>query len=71
MRFIGRGTASDKPCTLVEAHAPACDPLVRDNALGLFAKDETPNLSTAVNTVRTYEIDPNAIEMRALGLPLT
>jgi gentisate 1,2-dioxygenase len=29
---------SDKPCTLVEAHAPACDPLVRENALGLFVR---------------------------------
>jgi quercetin dioxygenase-like cupin family protein len=61
---------SDKPCTLVEVHAPACDPLVRENALGLFAKGETPDLSTAVNTVRTHEINPDEIEARALGLPL-
>jgi hypothetical protein len=44
---------------------------VRENALGLYAKDETPDLSTAVNTVRTHEINPDEIEARALGLSLT
>ncbi len=44
---------SDKDCVLVEVHAPACDPRIRKNAFGLFAEHETPDLSTAVDTVRT------------------
>lgn len=57
----------DKPCTLVECHAPACDPLVRKNAKGLFAEDEKPDLSSAVDTIRDPYPDAEAIERRALG----
>jgi len=55
--------------TLIEVHAPACDPLVRKGAFGLYFEDETPDLSSAVDTVRSgIEIDPMEIEARVLGL---
>jgi hypothetical protein len=57
---------SDSDCTLVEVHAPACDPLVRANAVGLFAEGETPDLSSAVATVRTGD-SPDEIEARIFG----
>ncbi len=57
---------SDKPCTLIEAHAPVCDPLTRVNAHGLFAEGETPDLSTAVDTVRGGE-SPDEVERRIFG----
>ena len=55
---------SDQSCTLVEVHAPACDPLVRANAVGLFREGETPDLSTAVETFRGGE-SPDELEARA------
>jgi quercetin dioxygenase-like cupin family protein len=58
----------DTDCTLVEVHSPACDPLVRKNAVGLYAEGETPDLSTAVDTIRTSNIDPGEVEARVLGL---
>jgi quercetin dioxygenase-like cupin family protein len=58
---------SDRDCTLIEVHAPACDPLVRKNALGLYAEDETPDLSSAVATIRT-EMDAAELESRVLGI---
>jgi quercetin dioxygenase-like cupin family protein len=58
-----RGTTD---CTLIECHAPACDPLVRQNAVGLYADGETPDLSTAVDTIRTGD-DPTALEERIFG----
>lgn len=61
-----RGTTD---CTLVECHAPACDPLVRENAKGLYAEGETPDLSTAVLTER-FNFSPDEIEARVLGLSL-
>ena len=57
----------DKPCTLVEVHAPACDPLVRKNAHGLYAEGEARDLATAVDTVRTLDFDPEPIERRFIG----
>jgi quercetin dioxygenase-like cupin family protein len=59
---------SDAECTLIEVHAPTCDPLVRKGAQGLYAEGETPDLSTAVSTIRGGE-DPVEIEARVLGLP--
>ena len=60
---------SDRPCTLIEVHAPACDPLIRDGATGLYAANEAPELSTAVETVRSGE-SPDAIEARVFGKDL-
>jgi len=60
---------SDKDCVLIEVHAPACDPLARKNAVGLYAEGETPNLSSAVTTTRTQD-DPSALEARILGKDL-
>ena len=57
---------SDGDCTIIECHAPACDPLVRKNAIGLYLDSEIPDLSTAVNTERT-DIDAHEIEARILG----
>jgi len=57
---------SDRDCTIVEVHAPACDPFVRKNALGLFDARETPDLSTSVLTVRT-DIDPTPMEERIMN----
>jgi quercetin dioxygenase-like cupin family protein len=54
---------SEADVTLVEVHAPACDPLVRQNALGLYKEGEKPDLSTAVDTIRTSD-DPTALEAR-------
>jgi quercetin dioxygenase-like cupin family protein len=54
---------SEADVTLVEAHAPACDPLVRQNALGLYKEGEKPDLSTAVDTIRMSD-DPTALEAR-------
>ncbi|GGA56350.1 hypothetical protein GCM10011385_07310 [Nitratireductor aestuarii] len=55
--------------TLIEVHAPACDPLVRKNAVGLYFDDETPDLSTAVDTLRDgIDTDPMEIEARVLGM---
>lgn len=60
---------SDKDVTLIEVHAPACDPLVRKNAVGLYFDDETPDLSTAVSTLRDgVDTDAMEIEARVLGL---
>jgi quercetin dioxygenase-like cupin family protein len=59
----------DTDCTLFEVHAPACDPLVRKNAVGLYAEGETPDLRTAVNTVRGGE-SPDALEARIFGKDL-
>lgn len=60
---------NDADVTLIEVHAPACDPLVRKGALGLYLDSETPNLSTAVNTVRSgFDADPMEIEARVLGM---
>ena len=62
---------SDGDVTLIEVHAPACDPLVRKNAVGLYSEDETPDLSSAVDTVRSgIEIDSMEIEARVLGLTI-
>ena len=47
-------------------HAPACDPLVRANAVGLFREGETPDLSTAVETFRGGE-SPDELEARVFG----
>ncbi len=58
-----RGT---EDCVLLEVHAPACDPLVRKNALGLYAEGEKPDLSTAVATIRTGD-SPDAAERRVFG----
>lgn len=58
---------SERDCTLIEVHAPACDPLVRKNAAGLYAEGEEPDLSSAVATIRT-ERDGADIEARVLGL---
>jgi quercetin dioxygenase-like cupin family protein len=57
---------SGKDVVLIEAHAPACDPLVRQNAVGLYAEGEVPDLSTAVDTVRTGE-SPHEVEARIFG----
>ena len=61
---------SDRTCTIFEAHAPACDPLVRKGAVGLYDPGETPDLATAVNTYRLPE-DQIAkyieVEMRVVG----
>ena len=57
---------SDQDCTIVEVHAPACDPFVRKNALGLFDDKEKPDLSSAVLTVRT-DIDPSEMEARIMN----
>lgn len=57
---------SDKPCTLIEAHAPACDPQGRENAVGLYAEDEVPDLSRSVETVRGGE-SPDEVERRIFG----
>ncbi len=55
--------------TLIEVHAPVCDPLVRKNAVGLYFDHEVADLSTAVNTVRTgLDVDADEIEARVLGL---
>jgi len=55
--------------TLIEVHAPACDPLVRKNAVGLYFDGETPDLSSAVDTTRDgIEIDADEIEARVMGL---
>jgi quercetin dioxygenase-like cupin family protein len=56
----------DSDCILIEVHAPACDPLNRKNAVGLFAEGETPDLSTAVTTSRTGD-DPSELETRIFG----
>jgi mannose-6-phosphate isomerase-like protein (cupin superfamily) len=58
-----RGT---EDCVLLEVHAPACDPLVRKNALGLYAEGEKPDLSTAVATIRTGD-NPDAAERKVFG----
>ena len=58
-----RGTTD---CTLLECHAPACDPLIRQNAVGLYAEGETPDLSTAVETIRTGD-DPGPMEEKVFG----
>jgi mannose-6-phosphate isomerase-like protein (cupin superfamily) len=58
-----RGT---EDCVLLEVHAPACDPLVRKNALGLYAEGEKPDLSTAVDTIRTGD-SPDAAERKVFG----
>lgn len=61
-----RGT---EDVTLIEVHAPACDPLVRKNAVGLYFDHETPDLSSAVDTTREgIEIDADEIEARVMGL---
>ncbi|MBI3707408.1 MAG: cupin domain-containing protein [Proteobacteria bacterium] len=57
---------SEKSCTIVEAHAPACDPLIRANAVGLFREGESPDLSTAVETIRGGE-SPDELEARVFG----
>jgi len=60
---------SDKDVTLIEVHAPACDPLVRKNAVGLYFEHETPDLSSAVDTLREgIDTDPMEIEARVLGM---
>ena len=60
---------SDKDVTLIEVHAPACDPLVRKNAVGLYFEDETPDLSSAVDTLREgIDVDAVEVEARVLGL---
>lgn len=60
---------SEGTVTLIEVHAPACDPLVRKNAVGLYFEDETSDLSTSVDTIRSgIEIDPMEIESRVLCL---
>jgi len=62
---------SSSSVTLVEVHAPACDPLIRKNAVGLYFEGEAPDLSTAVTTMRTgLEGDPVEIEARVLGLSM-
>lgn len=58
---------SDRDCTLIEVHAPACDPTVRKGAIGLYADGETPDLSSAVATTRTGQ-DATEVEARVLGL---
>ena len=60
---------SDRPCTLIEVHSPACDPLRRAGAVGLFAEGEVPNLSTAVETIRSGE-SPDEVEARVFGSDL-
>jgi quercetin dioxygenase-like cupin family protein len=57
---------SDQDVTIIECHAPACDPLVRKNAVGLYGPGEVPDLSTAVNTERT-DIDASEVEARVLA----
>ena len=57
---------SDQACTLVEAHAPACDPQTRENAVGLYAEGEEPDFSRAVETVRSGE-SPEEVERRIFG----
>ena len=60
---------SDKDVTLIEVHAPACDPLVRKNAVCLYFEDETPDLSSAVDTLREgIDVDAVEVEARVLGL---
>ena len=56
----------NEDCVLVEVHAPACDPLIRKNACGLFAEGEVPDLSTAVETLRSGE-SPDELERRVFG----
>jgi len=58
---------SGRECTIIECHAPATDPLVRKNAVGLHGAGEVPDLTTAVDTERT-EIDVREIEARVLAL---
>jgi len=60
---------SDRPCTLVEVHAPACDPLKRVGAVGLYGDKEVPDVSTAVETVRGGE-SADEIERRIFGKDL-
>ncbi len=61
----------DSDVTLIEVHAPASDPLVRKGAFGLYFDDETPDLSTSVETVRSgLEVDAMEIEARVLGLTI-
>jgi len=57
---------SDRPCTIVECHAPAVDPEKRKNAVGLYAEGEQPDLRTAVTTTRTND-DPTVAEARVFG----
>jgi quercetin dioxygenase-like cupin family protein len=57
---------SNADCTIIECHAPACDPLVRKNAVGLYRDGESPDLATSVDTIRT-DIDASDIEARVLG----
>jgi quercetin dioxygenase-like cupin family protein len=56
----------DKDCVLIEVHAPACDPVTRKNAVGLYAEGEAPDLSRAVTTTRTKD-DPTELETRIFG----
>jgi quercetin dioxygenase-like cupin family protein len=56
----------DTDCVLIEVHAPACDPLIRKNAVGLYAEGETPDLSSAVQTLRTGD-SPSELEKRIFG----
>ncbi len=58
---------SEADCTLIEVHAPACDPLVRKNALGLYAEGEEPELANPADTIRDG-LDPQEVEARVLGL---
>jgi quercetin dioxygenase-like cupin family protein len=60
---------SDQDCVLIEVHAPACDPLIRKNAVGLYAEGETPELSSAVATFRTGD-NPAELEARIFGAEL-
>jgi quercetin dioxygenase-like cupin family protein len=53
-------------CVLIEVHAPACDPLIRKNAVGLYAEGEMPDLSSAVKTFRTGD-SPDELEKRIFG----
>ena len=55
MPCTGPGTGHEE-CVLVEVHAPACDPLRAQERLGLYAENETPDLSSAVETLRTGEV---------------
>jgi quercetin dioxygenase-like cupin family protein len=62
---------SNNDVTLIEVHAPACDPLVRKNAVGLYFDTEAHDLSTSVETVRTgLDGDPTEVEARVLGLTI-
>jgi quercetin dioxygenase-like cupin family protein len=57
---------SDRDCTIVEVHAPVVDPLRRRAAVGLYDEGETPDLGTAVATIRVGD-DAAAIEQRLFG----